>query len=171
VLVRMNADLAEIMAEARFHERACGRVERLTGRVQHFANNRGNSKIVPRSRFRLASFAVERSLAFLPTLFAFTRRPGAAAAGTFALQQTGPDAQGRVRSKRPVNARSYTHRLRFLMDSPRKRTNLLTKPLVVGFVERILTQIPKFGNRSRARGRPRPREIHALSHNQTKGTK
>jgi hypothetical protein len=42
-LVRVNADLAEIMAEARFHKGAYRGIERLTGRVQHFVDNWGNS--------------------------------------------------------------------------------------------------------------------------------
>src|ERR1700754_3334598 len=41
-LIRMNADLAEIMAEARLKECARGRVERLAWRMQNFVHDWGN---------------------------------------------------------------------------------------------------------------------------------
>src|SRR6266436_10367825 len=80
--IGVDANSAEIMAKTRFHEGAAGRVERLTGRAQHFVNDRRNSRIVPSSDLRVPSFALQPLFA---TFLTFTGRARRAAAGAFAL--------------------------------------------------------------------------------------
>ena len=82
VCIGVHANLAEVMAEARLHETACGGVERLAGRAQHLADDGRHSP-----SFHMNAGMVLPPQAFLAALLAFAGRSRDAAAGAFALER------------------------------------------------------------------------------------
>jgi hypothetical protein len=76
--------MAKIMPEARLHECAGRRVERLAGGAQNFVNDRWRGSVAPGAGFRVKRFALE---AFLPALRALAGRAGISAAGAFSLER------------------------------------------------------------------------------------
>jgi hypothetical protein len=83
----MHFYLAEIMTKARLHEGTRGGIKRLARCMQDLMHDRWNRRNVPKSEFRVSSFALKPLLA---TFFALAGWAGSAAAGAFALEQATP---------------------------------------------------------------------------------
>src|SRR5215217_3248980 len=78
----MYSHPAEIMSEARLHEGACGRIERLTGRAQHLVNDG--------RRFRTLGLVGGAALQAQPLRLTLSTLPGwprSTPTGALALQQ------------------------------------------------------------------------------------
>src|SRR5437773_11157391 len=93
----MYANLAEVVPEARLHERPRDWIEWFAPRANDFVHDRRNGFFVFDGRLPIADLALQP---FFPALLAFAVRSGRAAARAFALQQASARARQRPRRLR-----------------------------------------------------------------------
>ena len=105
----MHSYLAEIMAKAWLHEGARGGIKRLARSMHDIMHDWRNRGIVPKSEFRVPSFALKP---FLATFFALPGWARSAAAGAFALQHaTGHRCMSLLTLCFPFNSNASLHAL------------------------------------------------------------